>query len=108
FDVPPSLREWAALADVARLPERLSRRLAQFGQSAPNMQPAARARVAASLAAEAAQHVSPVPQVDHETFIMGVVAVRRQRELRALELESARVSALTAAVQSAPRGFPDR
>lgn len=108
FDVPPPLREWAALADVARLPERLARRLAQFGQSAPNMQPGPRARVAASLAAEAAEHVSPVPQVDPETFIMGVVAVRRQRELRALELENARVVALTGATQTGPRGFPAR
>lgn len=108
FGVPPQLVEWAAVADVARLPERLSRRLAQFAQSARNMEPVARARVAASLAAEAAAHVSPVPAVDPETLIIGVVAVRRQRELRALELESARVSALTGAVAAAPRDFPAR
>ncbi|MDY0909022.1 RDD family protein [Microbacterium sp. CFBP9034] len=108
FEVPPPLVEWATVADVARLPERLARRLAQFGQSARNMDPAARARVAASLAAEAAEHVSPVPAVDPETLIIGVVAVRRQRELRALQLESARVDALTSAVPATPRGFPER
>lgn len=108
FGVPPQLVEWAAIADVGRLPERLSRRLAQFAASARNMEPSARARVAASLAGEAASHVSPVPAVDPETLIMGVVAVRRERELRALRLEAARVDALTAATPAAPRGFPER
>lgn len=108
FAVPQQLLEWAAVADVARLPERLARRLAQFGTSAPNMEPTARARIGASLAAEAAQYVSPVPAVDPETLIMGVIAVRRGRELRALELEGARVRALTSAVAAVPRGFPER
>lgn len=106
--VPPVLHEWAAVADVARLPERLSRRLAQFARSAPSMEPSARARVAASLAAEAAQHVSPVPAVDPETFLIAVVAVRRDRELRALQFETARADALTAAAAAPPRGFPSR
>lgn len=107
FEIPPPLVEWAAVADVGRLPERLARRLAQFAASARNMAPAARARVGASLAAEAAEHVSPVPSVDPETLIMGVVAVRRHRELRALQLETARVSAMTAAAKHA-RDFPAR
>jgi uncharacterized RDD family membrane protein YckC len=108
FGVPPVLAGWAAVADVGRLPERLSRRLAQFAQSAPNMAPSARARVGASLAREAAEFVSPVPAVDHETFLMGVVAVRRERELRALTLETARAEALARPVAGAPRGFPER
>ncbi|MFB8147794.1 RDD family protein [Microbacterium sp. NPDC056003] len=108
FETPPPLIAWAETADVARLPERLARRLAQFGQSARNMEPSARARVAASLAAEASLHVSPVPAVDPETLIMGVVALRRQRELRALELERDRVAALTGTTPAAPRGFPAR
>lgn len=107
FEIPPPLVEWAAVADVGRLPERLARRLAQFAASARNMAPAARARVGASLAAEAAEHVSPVPSVDPETLIMGVVAVRRRRELRALQLETARVSAMTAAAKHA-RDLPAR
>ncbi|WP_019182330.1 RDD family protein [Microbacterium yannicii] len=106
--VPPTLAEWAAVADVGRLPERLSRRLAQFARSATNMEPSARARLAASLAGEAAAHVSPVPAVEPETFLIAVVAVRRERELRALQLETARADALTAAVSAPPRGFPDR
>ncbi|WP_194409093.1 RDD family protein [Microbacterium cremeum] len=108
LEVPPALKHWAAIADVARLPERLSRRLAQFARSAPNMEPSARARVAASLAREAAEHVSPVPSVDPETFLIAVVAVRRERELRALRLETRRADALAAPVSGPPRGFPAR
>jgi uncharacterized RDD family membrane protein YckC len=106
--IPPALAEWAAVADVARLPERLSRRLSQFARSATSMEPAARTRVAASLAREAADHVSPVPAVDPETVLIGVVAVRRERELRALRLETARADALAGPVSAPPRGFPDR
>lgn len=106
--VPPPLADWAAIADVARLPERLSRRLAQFARSAPNLEPSARARVAASLAREAAEHVSPVPAVDPEMFLIAVVAVRRDRELRALQLETRRAEALAAPAAGPPRGFPAR
>ncbi len=108
FGVPPVLAAWAQIADVGRLPERLSRRLAQFAASAASLDPAARARVAASLAHEAAQHVAPVPAVDPETFLIGVVALRRERELRALRLETARAEALAAPVAAPPRGFPQR
>jgi uncharacterized RDD family membrane protein YckC len=106
--VPPALGTWAAAADVARLPDRLARRVAQFVGHAHKMEPAPRARVAASLAGEVAAHVSPVPAVDAETFLRGVVAVRRDRELRALQLEAQRVAALAGVVTDAPRGFPGR
>lgn len=102
---PPALLGWVALADVARLPDRLARRIAQFVQQADRMQPVARARVAASLAAEAAPFVAPIPAVDPETLLRGVAVVRRDRELRALELAGERVAALTAGAD-APRGFP--
>ena len=105
--LPPPLAGWASVADVARLPDRLSRRIAQFVQNADAMQPPARVRLAAALAAETAAHVSPVPPVDSEMFLRGVVAVRRDRELRALQLEGQRVAALTSG-SGAPRGFPSR
>lgn len=106
--IPPALMEWAGVADVARLPDRLARRCAQFVHQAGQMEPAARARLAASLAAEASAWVSPVPAVDPDTLVRGVVAVRRERELRALLLENERVARLTAGATGAPRGFPDR
>ncbi|GAA5039141.1 RDD family protein [Microbacterium fluvii] len=98
-DAPPALNAWAAGADVARLPDALSRRVSQFVRNAHAMEPSARARLAASLCAETAPHVSPVPPVDPETFLRGVAAVRRDRELHALQLEAQRVDALTSGVR---------
>ena len=63
---------------------------------------------AAALAREAAEHVSPVPPADPETFLIGVMALRRDRELRALQLETARAEALAGPVAAPPRGFPER
>jgi len=105
---PAVLAGWAPAADVARLPDRLTRRIAQFVTQADRMEPSARARVAASLAAEAAPFVSPLPAVDPETMLRGVAAVRRDREYRALTLETQRVAALTSRATGAPPGFPAR
>lgn len=106
--LPRPLQAWGALADVGRLPDGLARRIAQFAQNKDAMQPPARARLASNLAAEVAAHVSPVPAVDDEMFLSAVVAVRRDRELRALQLEQQRVESLAAAATGVPRGFPSR
>lgn len=106
--VPPSLASWAHTADVVRLPYRVARRAAQFVRGADSLEPAARARTAARLAADIAPFVSPVPAGDPETFIRGVVAVRRDREYAALTGRSDRVDALVSGAASAPRGFPRR
>lgn len=93
--LPPGMEGWAAIADVARVPDRVGRRLTQFVTGADRMVPGARARAAAELAAEIAPFVAPIPQVDPETLVRSVVAVRRERELRALSLQAQRVAALT-------------
>src|ERR687886_1536271 len=59
--VPESLLGWSARADVARLPDGLSRRIAAFLAQARRMAPESRARLAAALAAEAAPYVAPRP-----------------------------------------------
>ena len=107
--VPPALAAWASLADVARLPDRLSRRIAQFVQNADAMQPP-RAGTARSIPrrGDGARTSRRCPRSTPRRFLRGVVAVRRDRELRALQLEEQRVAALTAAVSGAPRGFPAR
>ncbi|WP_159501084.1 RDD family protein [Microbacterium sp. 18062] len=92
--VPAALAAWAEVADVAPLSERLARRLGQFVRQAEQLQPDARARVAAELAAEASASVSPVPQTDPELFVRAVVAVRFARELSAVRLRDARAAAL--------------
>ncbi|WP_238439553.1 RDD family protein [Microbacterium sp. JZ31] len=93
--LPPGLETWASIADVARLPDRLARRVAQFVAGSEAMHPAARLRVADELAAEVRPHVNPVPPVDPETLLRAVVAVRRGRELHALTARAERVARLS-------------
>ena len=95
-ELPPALTSWAAVADVGRMPDRLARRVSQFVHQALYLEPAARARVAAALATEVTPYVSPVPPVDPETMLRGVVALRRAREGRALALQNERLATLTA------------
>ncbi|KAA9152279.1 RDD family protein [Microbacterium lushaniae] len=92
--VPPVLAGWATVADVARLPDRLAARIAQFVRAAPELDPAARLRLAETLAVQARPFVAPLPPVDADVFLHGVAAVRRDRELRALRLQDERVAAL--------------
>ncbi|MFB4348261.1 RDD family protein [Microbacterium sp. CR_7] len=93
--LPPSLVGWAQIADVARLPDRLARRISQFLQSAPRMVPAARTRVAHDLLVEASPFISPLPPVSPEEVLIGVTVLRRERERRALENADRRAERLT-------------
>ncbi len=108
YDVPPHLAGWATVADVARLPDSLARRLSAFLQQAPTMSPASRIRMAASLAHETAPYVHPLPATDPETFVVAVSALRRNREYRALEAERAVLARLAPALDGVPAGFPRR
>jgi uncharacterized RDD family membrane protein YckC len=106
--VPPPLLGWAQVADVAKLPDRLSRRIAQFLAEAPRMTPDARARHASQLLAEAAPYVTPLPLVYPELLLTGIAALRRDREYAALQLERARLARLAPVLGGLPHGFPDR
>ena len=106
--VPPHLGGWAGVADVARLPDALARRVASFLQQAPAMAPASRARVAADLATEVTPFVSPVPQADPESLLAAVSAVRREREAVALAREAAVLARLEPALTGTVPGFPTR
>ena len=97
--LPPQLLGWAQVADVALLPDRLGRRITQFLAHAPAMAPAARLHVATSLLTETAPFVSPAPEAHPELALRAILAVRRQREARALQIADARVSRLSAAVR---------
>ena len=94
--LPPGMEPWAAVADVARLPDRLARRIAQFARQAPELAPPVRVHLARELAAEARPYVRPLPQVDPETMLRAVTAVRRERDAASLALADARVATLTA------------
>ncbi|MHB1173423.1 MAG: RDD family protein, partial [Lacisediminihabitans sp.] len=90
YGVPLVLVEWAKTADVARMPDGLARRIAQFLSQAGGLTPVTRDRLSRELAAEVSRYVSPVPNGNAELFLAAVAAVRRNREYLALHLERQR------------------
>jgi len=108
YGVPLPLVEWSKTADVAKLPDSLARRVAQFLAAAPGFSPDTRIRLGQSLANEVSVFVSPVPAADAELFLAAVAALRREREFAALQLEQAGLERLAPVLDGMPRGFPDR
>jgi len=108
YGVPVPLVAWAQVADVARMPDALSRRIAQFLAQAPQLGPERRAPLARALATEAAPYVSPLPEANPELFLAAITVVRREREAAALGLEAQRLGRLAPALRGLPHGFPDR
>jgi uncharacterized RDD family membrane protein YckC len=106
--VPPELAGWAQTADVAKLPDRLSRRIVQFLTQADRMTPQTRERLAQELARECAPFVSPLPNVHPHAFLLGVSAIRRDREYRALMIERERLARVDPILRGLPNAFPDR
>ena len=108
FGLPLQLTAWATVADVARLPDPLSRRIAQFLEQAPHLDPARRQSAAASLAQEASAFVSPVPAVEPELFLAAVAVMRRRREADALALAAQRLQRIEPVLRAVPHEFPQR
>lgn len=108
FGVPVELTGWAATADVARMPDSLARRIAQFLKQAGSLTPGTRERVGRELANEASAFVSPIPNVDPVLFLAGVAAVRRDREFAALQGEKSRLAALSPVLRGMPHRFQQR
>jgi uncharacterized RDD family membrane protein YckC len=108
YGVPVQLEQWALTVDIARMPDRLSRRIAQFLAQASRLTPETRARISRELAIEASPYVSPLPQTEAELFLAGVAAVRRERELTAHTLEAAGLERLSPVLGGLPNGFPER
>lgn len=94
FGIPLELTEWARVADVARMPTGLARRITQFLVQAPQYDAGRRARLAAELAAEVHPFVAPIPAVDPELLLAGITVVRRDREAAALRAERERLARL--------------
>jgi len=93
--MPPALADWALIADVARMPDRLARRITQFLQHADRMSPQARTRIAHELVAETAEYVSPRPVAHPEQLLIAITVLRRDRECRALAIADARAEKLS-------------
>ncbi|TFD55094.1 RDD family protein [Cryobacterium sp. Hh11] len=106
--LPSELLVWSQTVDIARLPDRLSRRVAQYLRQSPHLTPLTRERLAQSLAAEVTPFVSPLPGTSAEDLLAGVAAVRREREYTALILERERLARLAPVLTGLPHGFPNR
>ncbi|HEU5222292.1 MAG TPA: RDD family protein [Candidatus Lumbricidophila sp.] len=106
--LPPQLTSWAAIADVGRVPVALERSIAAFFTKAPHLDPRAREHTATALAVRVLPYVSPVPPAPPEHLLAAVVAVRRERDARALALEAQRMARLAPVLTGRPRGFPER
>jgi uncharacterized RDD family membrane protein YckC len=108
FGVPIELQAWAVTADVARLPNRLAQRMTKFLRQAGQLSPTTREHFAGQLATEASVWVYPLPAVRPELFVAGVIALRRDRELVAFQLEKQRLDQLGPAMTGLPHDFPRR
>lgn len=108
YGVPLELQEWARTADVAKMPDQLARRIAHFLAQAAGLTPDTRDRLSRELAIEASVFVSPVPRASAELFLAAVVAVRRDREFAALQLERRGLDRLAPVLSELPHKFPDR
>ena len=108
YGVPINLLEWAETADVARMPDALSRRIAQFLAQARGLSAPTRIRLARELASEAALYVSPLPESDAELFLAAVASLRRDREMAALSIEKRRLEQLRPVLTGLPHRFPQR
>jgi uncharacterized RDD family membrane protein YckC len=106
--LPEALLPWSQTVDIARLPDRLARRVAQFLRQSAHLTPVTRERLAQTLAAEVSSFVSPLPAAPAEFFLVGVAAVRREREYTALLLEQERLARLAPVLTGLPHGFPNR
>jgi uncharacterized RDD family membrane protein YckC len=106
--LPWGLDGWARVADVARLPESLARRVSQFLGEAVEYEPARRAGIAVGLANEVAPYVSPLPNVPPEVLLAAVVAIRRDREARSLHVQAQRMQRLAPVLDGLPHDFPSR
>ena len=108
YGVPTPLIEWSKTADVARMPDALSRRIAHYLTQARGLSPDTRVRLGRELANEASIYVSPLPTVDAELFLAAVASLRRDREFAALQLQQRRLEQLQPVLTGLPHRFPPR
>lgn len=99
--LPPGLEGWAKQADVARLPDRTARRLAQFLADRAAIDPRSRERIAAELMRDVAPYVMPLPPAPPVVALTAVAAMRRDREATALAARAERLRRLAPVLKDA-------
>ena len=86
-DVPAAMHQWAQVADVGHIPTGLAAQVNALIRNAATMQPAALAPMATTLSDQMQNYVTPGPPagVDPLTFLVGVMAERRNRDHAVLQ-----------------------
>ena len=89
--MPLQLAEWAAGADIARLPDGLAMAVRQFLMRAPLLSPRSRAALGVELRDEVSIYLAPQPPADThpELVLAAVIADRRRRDAIRLERDAA-------------------
>ncbi|MFD2675325.1 RDD family protein [Gulosibacter bifidus] len=105
--LPPQLQAWAQIADVARIPDVTARRVHEYFMQAHQLTPQARVAVAGDLARQCRPFVHPIPDVDAETFLLGVSVVRRDREYASARRRADRITRIAGSAPM-PHGLPNR
>ena len=89
--MPPVLADWAAGADIARLPDGLAMAVRQFLMRAPLLSPQSRATLGLQLHGEVVAFLAPQPPagIHPELVLAAVIADRRRRDAIRLERDAA-------------------
>lgn len=103
--MPLQLAQWAAGADIARLPDGLAMAVRQFLMRAPLLSPQSRATLGIQLRDEVVAYVSPQPPASAhpEVVLAAVIADRRRRDTIRLQRDAALRSRLIPSDPIAPR-----
>lgn len=85
-EVPPAMQQWAQVADVGRIPSGLAHHINALIRNSPTMGPDSLAQVSGQLYVQVLPYVTPGPPsgVDPMTFLVGVMAERRNRDYQVL------------------------
>ena len=89
--MPPALADWAAGADIARLPDGLAMAVRQFLMRAPLLSPQSRATLGIQLHDEVLAYLAPQPPagIHPELVLAAVIADRRRRDTVRLQRDAA-------------------
>ncbi|WP_425863707.1 RDD family protein [Arthrobacter sp. TWP1-1] len=99
--VHPQLAQWAALADIGRLPDTLARRISMYLRQGQSMAPASRMSLGVELANEASAFVAPLPApgTPPDVFLAALISERREREYSRMTAAAQRADEIRGQIQ---------
>lgn len=103
-EVPVELSDWAATAQVTRLPREVAQDVRSFLPRAAGLHPASRHRMARDLLQRTVPSVAPPPPpgTDPELFLQAVIAIRSRRDEERLRKGLEKEHSLSADVRAMP------